>query len=353
MQLSILIPTHRSDLLACSRIVQACSWANPQIEVVIRDNSGNAAKRALLEQIRHEHCNIVFAEPCDAVTNFAEVLKLAKGDFVFFMADDDFGFDRAIAMLPGLIDQFGGDASVAALTGAYMLDTSKGSTIVAYENVDADDAGTRVAGYLALKSANVLVYSPIRRALVERVHSFMNSMPVSFSFHDQTMCLLYLLNGKFVGIKRLMYCYDVGEWEKAETAQRRDLSFYTKSKADPAINKLHWLLCGFEGAVLIRNSDMFPDMPIAARQPIADLWFSTMFFRFTINPRMAFGSPLAAEADAFCAKWKESAGRLSFHDMLGDICKFMSLYSTESAEKYSTFWNSILSRQKPGTPPAA
>ena len=33
---------------------------------------------------------------------------------------------------------------------------------------------------------------------------------------------------------------------------------------DPAINKLHWFLCGFEGAVLVRNSDMFPELPIGA-----------------------------------------------------------------------------------------
>ncbi len=276
--------------------------------MIIRDNSGNATKRAMLEQFRREHCTIVFAEPCDAVTNFAEVLKLAQGDFVFFMADDDFGFDRAVAMLPGLIDQVGGDKNVAALTGAYMLDASKGSSIVAYQNVDADDAATRVAGYLAFEAANVLAYSPIRRSLVERVHAFMNSMPVSFSFHDQIMCLLYLLNGKFVPIKRLMYFYDVGEWEKPETAQKRDLSFYTASKADPALNKLHWFLSGFEGAALIRNSDMFPDMPMAARQPIADRWFSAMFVRFMKNPRTNFGSPLAARGRCLLRE-VESIGR--------------------------------------------
>ncbi|MDP2296529.1 MAG: glycosyltransferase family 2 protein [Pseudolabrys sp.] len=352
MQLSILIPTYRSDLLAAARIAQACSWASPEIEVVIRDNSGNAKKRAMLEQYQRPHCNIVFAEPCDAVTNFAEVLKLARGDFVFFMADDDFGFDRAVAMLPGLIDQIGSDNTVAALTGAYMLDASKGSSIVAYQHVDADDAATRVAGYLAFEAANVLAYSPIRRPLVERVHAFMNSMPLSFSFHDQIMCLLYLLNGKFVPIKRLMYFYDVGEWEMPETAQKRDLSFYTASKADPALNKLHWFLCAFEGAALIRNSDMFPDMPMAARQPIADRWFSSMFVRFMKNPRTNFGSPLAAEADAFCEKWKVSAGRLSFQDMLGDICAFIALFSKDGAEKYFAFWNPVLNRQKPGTPPA-
>ena len=55
MQLSILIPTHRNDLLACSRIAQACSWAGPKLEVIVRDNSGNAEKRNLLAQFKRDH----------------------------------------------------------------------------------------------------------------------------------------------------------------------------------------------------------------------------------------------------------------------------------------------------------
>lgn len=344
MQVSILIPTHRSDLLACSRIAQACSWASPQIEVVIRDNSGNADKRALLEKFRREHCNIVFAETCSAVVNFEEVLRLANGDFVLFLADDDFAFDRAIALLPGLVDQVKDDRSVAALTGGYMVESSKGSAIVAYQNVDADDVIARINGYLSFDGVNVLVYSAVRRQLVLRIHAFMNSMPLSFSFHDQIMCLLYLLNGKFTGIKRLFYSYDVGEWETAESAQQRDLVFYTSSKADPAINKLHWFLCGFEGAVLVRNSDMFPDIPMATRQTIADRWFSMMYQRFTKSSRSDFGSPLGAEADKFCAKWKAPTGRLSFQDMQNDICAFVSLFSKDAAQKYFEFWNPRVNR---------
>lgn len=71
MQLSIVIPTHRSDLLACSRIVQACSWAGPKLQVVVRDNSGNAAKRDLLAQVKRDNCNIVYCEPCPAMENFS------------------------------------------------------------------------------------------------------------------------------------------------------------------------------------------------------------------------------------------------------------------------------------------
>ena len=115
--LSILIATNRPHLLACSRIAQACSWAGPDIEVIVRDNSGDPQKRALLPQFKRDNCNIIIAEPCDSLTNNTELLKLPTGDFIFILADDDFGFDHAIAALPGLISQIRKDSSVAGITG--------------------------------------------------------------------------------------------------------------------------------------------------------------------------------------------------------------------------------------------
>ena len=90
-----------------------------------------------------------------------------------------------------------------------------------------------------------------------------------------------------------MYLYDVGVWEKAgNPAQKRDLGSDADAGLDPAINKLHWFLCGFEGAVLARNSDVFPEYSIAQRQAVADRWFATMFARFKGHARLTFGSSL-------------------------------------------------------------
>ncbi|MBI3702564.1 MAG: hypothetical protein HY244_01620, partial [Rhizobiales bacterium] len=69
MQLSILLATNRTGLLAFSRIAQACSWASPDIEVIVRDNSGDPQKREFLAHCKRDHCNIVIAEPCDMRTN--------------------------------------------------------------------------------------------------------------------------------------------------------------------------------------------------------------------------------------------------------------------------------------------
>jgi hypothetical protein len=346
VQLSILIATHRRGLLAGSRIAQACSWAGPNVEVLVRDNSGDAQKRALLPHFQRENCTIVIAEPCDALTNFSELLKIAKGEFIFLLADDDFCFDRAVAALPGVLDQFGKDSAVAGVTGAYAVESSQGSAIVSYQNVESDDVALRVAGFLSYAGPNILHYAPVRREVVRRVFAFMSTLPFYFSYHDQIVCLLYLLNGKFVRLQRLLYLYDVGPWETTETAQQRDLDYYTQAGLDPVINQLHWFLCGFEGAVLIRNADIFPDHPLALRQVVADRWFSAMFTRFKGHKRLTFDSRHAGGGAKLCAKLLTSSGQLSFQNMLTEITDFLALFSKGHAQRYFDFWDATLNKRQ-------
>jgi len=332
--------------MACSRIAQACSWANPNLEVLVRDNSGDAQKRALLPQFKRDNCNIIIAEPCDALTNFNELLKRAKGDFVFLLADDDYCFDHAIAAMPGVLHKIGNDRSVAGVTGLYAVETAQVSAIVAYQNVESDDVAVRIDNFLSYNGPNILHYAPIRREVVERIFGFVSAMPAFFSFHDQIVCLLYLLNGKFARLDRLLYVYDMGPWQALETAQKRDVSFYKDAGLDPAINVLQWFICGFEGAALVRNSDIFPDYPLATRQIVADRWFSTMFLRFKGNPRLTFGSHFAREGALLSAKLLASADQISFQSMLEEISRFMALFSKDFARRYFEFWDSQINSRR-------
>jgi hypothetical protein len=345
MQLSILMATNRSGLLSCSRIVQACSWASPNVEVIVRDNSGDSQKREFLALCRRNHCDIIIAEPCDALTNVSEVIARAKGDFVFLLADDDFCFDHAIAALPSTLGQCCNDPSVVGVTGAYAIEDSQRTSIINYPNAESDDVAARVGGYLSYSGPNVLHYAPVRREIVQRVFAFMNTLPFYFSYHDQVICLLYLLNGKFMRLNRLLYLYDVGVWELGNSAQKRDADFYKEAGLDPAINKLHWFLCGFEGAVIARNSDIFPDYSLAQRQAIADRWFSEMFMRFKGHARLTFESRFTGEADKLCAKLLTSTGQLSFQGMLTEICSLIALFSEGRAQHYHDFWDAVLNRR--------
>jgi len=328
--------------MALSLIAQACSWASPSIEVLVRDNSGNAEKRAQLARFKREHCTIASVDPCEPLESYSALLEAARGDFVFLLADDDLFFDDAVAALPAMIDRFGTDPAVAGIAGTYVVESSKGSGLVDYRDIDSEDVTRRVAGYLAYPGANVFAYSPQRRSMVERVFRFMRTMPFYLSYHDQIVCLLYLLHGRFPKLPKLIYGYDFGPWEELQSAQKRDATFYKAAGLDPAINKLHWFLCGFEGALLIRNGDGFPDHPAAERQKMADEWFSSMFVRFAANPRFAFESRFEGQAEALCQKLRASQGQLSFVGMLSDICHFIALFSPAKAQAYLSFWGALV-----------
>jgi hypothetical protein len=350
MKLSILMTTQRTGLFTCSRIAQACSWASPDIEVIVRDNSGDAEKRELLARLRRDHCNIILAEPCLGLTNFVEALRLASGDFIFPLADDDFGFGHAVAALPALIEQHGEDPAVAGVTGGYVVESSQGSAIVSYPNIESDDVVARVAGYLSYGGANIMQYAPVRQDVMKRVVAGLNELPFHFPFHDQITCLLYLLNGKFVRMKRLLCLYDSSLCEQDESAQRRDLEFYREAGLDPAVNALHWFLCGFEGAVLVRHSDAFPDYSPAQRQAIADRWFSSRYIRFKGHKRLIADSPFAGEAQKICDELVSASGRLQFQDMLTEICRLIALFSAEGAQRYFDYWNAAINRRNPARP---
>ncbi len=226
---------------------------------------------------------------------------------------------------------------------------SHGSAVVDYKNIDSDDPAARVAGFLNYVGPNILHYAPIRRELVQKIFGFQRTQPFSFSFHDQTVSLLYLLNGRFVSLKRFLYLYDLGPWQENETAQQRDVSFYKDAGLDPAINKLHWFICAFEGAALIRNADVFPDYPLAQRQPIADLWFSAMAQRFRNPTRLTYDFKFTNEAGLLHAALQKTTGQMSFHQMLTAISGFMALSSPDHAQRYFEFWNGVINKpQSPG-----
>jgi hypothetical protein len=347
VQLSIIIPTHRHDLLALSRIAQACSWARPQVEVIIRDNSGNVDKRETLKHFQRNNCTIVSVDPCDPRENFVESMRLAKGEFVFVLADDDMCFDQAIAAMPSIIDRIAKDPSIVGIAGPYIVEAAAGSVVINYKAIDSADVTARVAGYLTEAGPNVLFYAVLRRDAVKRIVAFIDGLPIVCSFHDQILSLLYLLNGKFHLLPRLFYLYDFGVWENTETGQKRDVTFYTASGLDPGFNLLHWFLCGFEGAVLALHSDAFPDHPPAQRQAIANLWFSTMFARFKGHKRLTFGSSFAGEVEKSCAKLQAMAGTVTFDIMLTEISAVIGIFSKDKAQDYFDYWDATLNKRKP------
>ena len=180
MQLSILLPTNRHGPVAISRIAQVCSWATPSIEVIVRDNSGNAEKRALIAHFRNDYCRVESVDPCEPLQNYSEILNLATGEFVFWLADDDQCFDHAIGALPGLIDRYGKDFERC---GLYRHLCSRNNARHSFRQLQ----GHRFRRYsgpcqriLTYPGPNMLFYSVIRRSVSKRMARFLQTLPTSF-----------------------------------------------------------------------------------------------------------------------------------------------------------------------------
>jgi hypothetical protein len=84
----------------------------------------------------------------------------------------------------------------------------------------------------------------------------------------------------------------------------------------------------------------------AQRQPIADLWFATMFARFKRDSRSAFDSPLTDKAERLCKKLQESTGQLTFQRILAEISDFIAL-SGDAAQNYFNFWDAVINKRQP------
>ena len=345
IRLSIVTPSSSHDLTSYSRILQACSFAGPRVEVVVRDESGSAAKADFLRGIEQENCRFTIVPPGEPPGDWTDALDTAQGDFVLLMADDDVLFDRAMTMLPGVIESVAADASVIGVAAPGLIETPQGAEAFAYPNIDADDPLVRLSGYLSADRPNTLLFSPVRRATMRWALDILRDRPLAFPFDDELSSLLYLAAGKFARMTRLMHVHD---GSKANSARGAEAAFYERAHLDPAINKLNWFLCGFEGATLIRHASLPHAYSPQQRQAMADLWFTAMFARFKAQPREAYGSPLAGEAEKTCARWKETAGRLSFADMLADICQFLALSSQESALEYFAYWSEMLGLRQAG-----
>ena len=325
----------------------ACSWASDDVEVIVRDNSGSQRKRAVLGQIDQANCRIMPVEPCDAMTNFRRVLDEATGDFVLYLADDDAGFSRGIAAIEAAAIRFAADPSVAGLTGAYLLEQTDRSQIVSYPKLDSGDVAERLAGYLGFQGPNLLYYSAIRRELQIEAWDFVLSNPIMLSFSDQINSLIYILGGKFFHVGRLTLVNDNANWEASDVGAKNDLKYYQAAGMDPAMRKLHWLVCAFEGAGLILNSRFAAAHTSAQRQSMANRWFEVMFRRFVGDTASQYDSGLMVQANQLHDKWRAPPGGFTLSEILADICDFVRPFSPEKAELYLAFWTAVLAGESP------
>ena len=337
-KLSIVMPSHRTDLAACARILDACSCSSEDVEVVIRDNSGNREKHKLLSHISRENCRVLPVEQCDSLENNLETLALAQGEFVFFVADDDVLPRKAIGHLAELVARHAWDKSIAGITGDYVIESVNGTRFFRYPRLDGAVASDRIRAYLYDIGSNAINYSAVRTSTVTSVASFCRTMPLWFSFTDQLVAFMYLCSGKFISVNRLLYQYDTFNWDTTEKALQSDLQYFRRCGLDGSTLRMMWLIAAIEGARIVLDKLDLPDIPRADRELIALQWVQVMYSRFLgTMGQTDTSSRFDRQAIALCNKWKPPA---QFHLdlLLADISEFMSLSSRDTAERYFKFW---------------
>ena len=226
----------------------------------------------------------------------------------------------------------------------------QGTSVFAYKDVDSDDPAARVAGYLSYSGPNMLFYSVLRaagRGTGSRLHEGDAGLSV-VSRSDPVPA--FSAERKIYQAPAPLLCLRYRRVGHAETAQKRDIDFYQAAGLDPAANKLHWLLCGFEGAAMIMNADGISRLSGAAAP--GDRRSLVYGHVRPLQARCAddIDSPYTDEADKLCAKIAGSTGQLSFERILADISGFFALFSKQRAQAYFDFWDSVLSRRRPSRP---
>jgi len=341
MKISLIIPSNRKSYSAMARILECASLDPSRFEVIVRDNSEDEAKRALLSSIDSPTLRLFTVPNRGAFENPIEALRLATGDFILFLGDDDWLSARGIEQLHALAAREIDDATVACFTGTYLIQTSTQSGLFRYPDLDSDNAAKRVASYFEAKAPNVLYYSAVRRSLATFCFSLLEQLPYKFSYHDQLIAMLYLALGRTLQVDQVVYFYDLGEWETSEKSLAKDRAMYVDAGLPLEIDRLHWLLCGMEGGFLL-NSVLLSEKRTYDRKELSDLWFANMFTRFKHHYReTGYESSAINEGSLkLKAKWI-SESEVNLSELLFDVCEILEKADPAGAERYFKFWSSL------------
>ncbi len=341
MKISIVLPSNRISNAALARIFELGSLDPARFEVIVRDNSGNARKRQALESLEGSAIKPTFVAGAGPFENVIASVRAATGEYIFPFADDDWLFARGLTSLYELALAQLTDANVAAITGVYLVESSRGCGPFSYEGIAEAQPIDRLRAFLNANVANYLYYSALKASVARFCFDLLEVIPAHFSFHDQLLSLSYLAHGTVPRVQRLLYCYDIGEWETMEATLSKDRSMYAKAGLPKEIDRLHWLLCGLEGALLMRSARIKASSGRVCSD-LGDLWFQFMFGRFVHQDREngLEETPLGESTRQVRQKWVD-AQSVDFSELLMDVTETFEIANQPLGDAYFKFWSSL------------
>lgn len=341
MKISLVLPTHRSTNTAIARIIEWSSLSGDDFELIVRDNSENEKKREILNLIESKSLKLHFVQKCNPFDNWLEAMKLATGEFIFSLADDDFLSIRGIEQIYNLAKESIADTSISCITGDYILEASNTSGWLRYPKLDSDTAEQRIISYLEANATNCFYYSAVRRDIALLGANFITKLPYRLSYHDQLISALYLSLGKAKQINRIIYSYNLEQWETAETSRARDQSFYISAGLPIEFDRLHFLFIALEGALLL-DSKMVIDRTTEDTSSASSTWFNTMFSKFIhIDRESDYGNTIANSSTSLLREKLLGTRTFNTNEILIDLCETIEKIDQKGAQRYFEFWSAL------------
>ncbi|MDE2029889.1 MAG: glycosyltransferase family 2 protein [Alphaproteobacteria bacterium] len=337
MKLSIAMPSHNVGSRINANILNACVLGSDDVEIIIRDNSGNEEKRKFLSGIKEKNCRIISVDECPGAENIRELMDETAGEFVFTVCDDDYVNGYALPSLLDEIDKIKGDTAYVGTSGIFVIDEDRKTEFFRFNCFDTPDALGRFKAYLG-GCPSIFQYSPIRRTVSKSVLGFCSTLPVYLSYHDWLLNCLHLMHGKFSYVDRYIYHYYNSNWTGGEQNLISDARYFKLAGIDTSGVRIQWLIAAFEGAQTFMSKYSGVDMPREQRQSLAVFclshWYQMLFHTYM---RQAPDAKYDAETLKIAQKWMASS-EINLSNLLADICEFYALTAPEKAQHYYDFW---------------
>jgi hypothetical protein len=338
MKLSILMPSHNIGTRVKLNILNACTMGSDGVEVIIRDNSGNAEKREYLSRIQEKNCRIVIVDECTAEENVKLLLNEAKGEFVYFMCDDDGSSAYALPDILTELDKIKDTPAIIGTTGIFVMEEEARSKCIRFEHFNKTTSLGRFQDFFIQTNHSIFQYSPIRRSVQKEVWSFLETLPIRFSHGDIMMNCMFLMHGRLTFIERFFCQYINANWANDELCLKSNAHYFRAAGLDASGVRLQWLIGLFEGAQTYASKYQGVHLPEWERQALAGVWIQHWFPHFLhTSCHQAEDAQFDAHSLKLVEKWSAPKA-FRIPELLDDITEHFSLSSPEIAQRYYDFW---------------